>query len=54
MLFRSQVSRDMALGGGGLVAEYFWLELIDEFWLYVNPKVLEQRNATLRPASSGQ
>jgi dihydrofolate reductase len=35
-----QVGNDMSVGGAGLAASLMQLDLIDEFWLYVNPIIL--------------
>lgn len=35
-----QAGNDMSVGGAGLAASLMQLDLIDEFWLYVNPIIL--------------
>ena len=37
---KSQPGGNMAVGGADLAAEFLRLDLIDEYWLYVNPIVL--------------
>jgi dihydrofolate reductase len=41
---KGELGGDMAIGGAELAAAFLRLDLIDEFWLYVNPIILGSGN----------
>jgi dihydrofolate reductase len=52
LALKAQPGGDMAIGGADLAASFIRHDLIDEFWLYVNPIVLGRGKPFFPPSDT--